>query len=58
MRIAVLGSTESWYVKDLRRGWQELTGTNVKLDIAEIKDPDVDAQLVAENIASQLTPFL
>ena len=41
-------------VKDLRRRLQELTGTNVKLDIAEIKDPDLDAQLVAENIANQL----
>lgn len=41
-------------VKELRRGLQELTGTNVKLDIAEIKDPDLDAHLVAENIASQL----
>jgi small subunit ribosomal protein S3 len=41
-------------VKDMRRKLQELTGTNVKLDIAEIKDPDLEAQLVAENIASQL----
>jgi small subunit ribosomal protein S3 len=41
-------------VKELRRNLQELTGTNVKLDIAEIKDPDLEAQLVAENIANQL----
>lgn len=41
-------------VKELRRRIQELTGTTVKLDIAEIEDPDLDAQLVAENIANQL----
>jgi small subunit ribosomal protein S3 len=41
-------------VKDLRKDLQELTGTAVKLDIAEIKEPDLDARLVAENIANQL----
>ncbi|OGO15340.1 MAG: 30S ribosomal protein S3 [Chloroflexi bacterium RBG_16_48_8] len=41
-------------VKEMRRAIQEMTGTNVKLDIAEIKIPDLDAYLVAENIASQL----
>ena len=41
-------------VKELRRQIQALTGTAVKLDIAEIKDPDIDARLVAENIADQL----
>jgi len=41
-------------VKDLRKNLQELTGTAVKLDIAEIKEPDLDARLVAENIANQL----
>jgi small subunit ribosomal protein S3 len=41
-------------VKEMRRSIQELTGTNVKLDIAEIKIPDLDARLVAENIAGQL----
>jgi len=42
-------------VKELRRKLQTLTGISVKLDIAEIKDPDLDARLVAENIASQLS---
>jgi small subunit ribosomal protein S3 len=42
-------------VKELRRKLQELTSTNIKLDIAEIKDPDLDARLVAENIANQLS---
>lgn len=41
-------------VKELRRLIQNLTGTTVKLDIAEIKEPDLDAHLVADNIASQL----
>ena len=41
-------------VKEMRRVIQELSGTNVKLDISEIKIPDLDARLVAENIASQL----
>lgn len=41
-------------VKELRRQIQELTGIAVKLDIAEIDKPDLDAHLVAENIASQL----
>lgn len=41
-------------VKELRKLIQELTGTTVKLDILEIKEPDLDARLVAENIASQL----
>lgn len=41
-------------VKELRKALQELTGTAVKLDIGEIKEPDLDARLVAENIANQL----
>lgn len=41
-------------VKELRTKLQALTGTNIKLDISEIKDPDLDARLVAENVANQL----
>lgn len=41
-------------VKELRSKLQGLTGTNIKLDISEIKDPDLDAQLVADNVANQL----
>jgi small subunit ribosomal protein S3 len=41
-------------VKELRTKLQTLTGTNVKLDISEIEQPDLDARLVAENIAHQL----
>ena len=41
-------------VKDLRQKLQALTGINIKLDIAEIKEPDLEAKLVAENVANQL----
>jgi small subunit ribosomal protein S3 len=41
-------------VKELRRQIQALTGSTVKLDIAEIKEPDLDARLVADNIAGQI----
>ncbi|NIM93811.1 MAG: 30S ribosomal protein S3 [Anaerolineales bacterium] len=41
-------------VKEMRQKIQEMTGTNVKLDISEIKIPDLDARLVAENITNQL----
>jgi small subunit ribosomal protein S3 len=41
-------------VKELRQKIQQLTQCNIKLDIAEVKEPDLDARLVAENIASQL----
>jgi small subunit ribosomal protein S3 len=42
-------------VKELRRNLQAMTGVSVKLDISEIKDPDLDARLVAENVANQLS---
>ncbi len=32
----------------------KLTGKNVAVNIMEVKKPDVDAQLIAENVASQL----
>ncbi|MCH7587752.1 MAG: 30S ribosomal protein S3 [Chloroflexi bacterium] len=41
-------------VKEMRRQIQELTGTSVKLDVEEIKIPELDARLVAENIVNQL----
>jgi small subunit ribosomal protein S3 len=41
-------------VKALRKELQALTGTTVKLDISEIEEPDLDARLVAENIAGKL----
>ena len=41
-------------VEMLRKELEKLTGKAVNLNIMEIKNPDADAQLVAENIAAQL----
>jgi small subunit ribosomal protein S3 len=41
-------------VKQLRSKLRDLTGKSVRLDVEEISVPDLDAQLVAENIAGQL----
>lgn len=42
-------------VKKLRANLEGLVGKKIDLDIKEIKDPDLDAFLVAHNIADQLT---
>ena len=41
-------------VEALKKEVEEFTGKQVALDIIEIKNPDIDAQLVAENVAQQL----
>jgi len=41
-------------VKVLRQKLEELTGTKVKVEVEEITQPDLEAGLVAENIADQL----
>lgn len=41
-------------IEELRKEVEQLTGKSVLINITEIKTPDLDAQLVAENIASQL----
>jgi small subunit ribosomal protein S3 len=41
-------------VEKLRKDLKEQTGKEVSIDIKEIRKPEVDAQLVAENIALQL----
>ncbi|MBI3363227.1 MAG: 30S ribosomal protein S3 [Chloroflexi bacterium] len=41
-------------VKVLRTKLEELVGSKVKVDVSEITAPDLDARLVAENIAGQL----
>lgn len=45
------GGTE---VEALRKQLESMTGKQVNVNIVEIKNPEVDAQLVAENVASQL----
>lgn len=42
-------------VKVIRKKLQSLVGMNLDLEIKEIKDPDLDAKLVAQNVADQLT---
>ena len=41
-------------IEKLRAEVQKLTGKKLFIDVKEIKKPDVEAQLVAENIAQQL----
>lgn len=41
-------------VKEVRTKLKELTNKAVKLEVEEITQPDLDAKLVAENIAGQL----
>ena len=41
-------------VKGLRSNLRDLTAKSVKLEVEEIAEPDLDAFLVAENIAQQL----
>ncbi|NLW71839.1 MAG: 30S ribosomal protein S3 [Chloroflexi bacterium] len=41
-------------VKDIRTGLEAMTGEKIDLEVKEIKSPDLDAHLVAENIAGQL----
>ena len=45
------GGTE---VENIRKDLETLTGKQVQLNIAEVKTPELNAQLVAENIAFQL----
>jgi len=41
-------------VKQLRSTLEDMTGKTVRVEVSEVDKPDIDAQLVAENIASQL----
>jgi small subunit ribosomal protein S3 len=41
-------------IEKLRSALQKLTGSDVHLNIVEIRKPEIDATLVAENIANQL----
>ena len=42
-------------VDNLKRELEETTGKKVRLNIEEIRQPELDAQLVAENIAEQIS---
>ncbi|NMA34609.1 MAG: 30S ribosomal protein S3 [Clostridiaceae bacterium] len=41
-------------IEELRKEIEKLTGRSILINITEIKTPEVNAQLVAENIAAQL----
>jgi small subunit ribosomal protein S3 len=41
-------------VKMLRKELEEMTGKRVSVDVQEVAQPELDAQLVAENVVSQL----
>lgn len=41
-------------VEALKKDLKKLTGEELKLDIEEVKSPETHAQLIAENVASQL----
>jgi small subunit ribosomal protein S3 len=41
-------------VKNLRQALESITDKKVKVEVEEIEKPDMDAKLVAENVASQL----
>ncbi len=41
-------------VENLRQQLEAMTGKQVHINIMEVKNPEVDAQLVAENVASQI----
>ncbi|MDP4179728.1 MAG: 30S ribosomal protein S3 [Bacillota bacterium] len=41
-------------IEELRKEVERMTGKSVLINISEIKAPEMDAQLVSENIASQL----
>ena len=45
-------------IEQLRHEVEKLTGKNVLVNITEIKTPETNAQLVAENIAGQLEEYL
>jgi small subunit ribosomal protein S3 len=53
-RPGVLIGRKGENVKRLRTSLEDLTGKKVKIEIEEIEKPDLDAKMVAENVASQL----
>jgi small subunit ribosomal protein S3 len=53
-RPGVLIGRKGENVKILRTSLEEMTNKKVKIEIEEIEKPDLDAKMVAENIASQL----
>lgn len=53
-RPGILIGRKGESVKELRQKLEKLTDKKVKVEVSEIDKPDLDAKLVAANIASQL----
>ncbi len=53
-RPGVVSGKKGADIEKLRRDLQQMTGNDVHLNIVEIRKPEIDARLVAENIAQQL----
>jgi small subunit ribosomal protein S3 len=53
-RPGIIIGSKGQAVKKLRTDLEALTGKKVKVEVNEIEKPDLDATLVAENIAGQL----
>ena len=43
-------------IEELRKNLERLTGKGVKISVKEIKQPELDAELVAQNIAEGIFP--
>ena len=55
VRVTIHTARPGVVIENLTKEVSDLAGgKQVKIDIVEIKSPDLDAQLVAENVASQL----
>ena len=54
IRPGILIGRKGQEIEQLRRKLNSLTGKEIYLDIREVKRPEIDAQLVAENCALQL----
>lgn len=54
VRPGIIIGRKGQEIESLRRKLSSMTGKEVYLDIREVKRPEVDAQLVAENVALQL----
>ena len=44
----------SWIVSQLKKEVEKITDREVLIDIQEVRKPEIDAQLVAENVALQI----
>lgn len=55
MRPGIIIGRKGEAVKDLRTALETMTGKSVRVEVNEIEKPDLDANLVAANVAGQLS---